>query len=129
MENPSGGKSALGLDANIAALLACIPVCAIGLIVSIIILVTDKTNKLPRFYAFQSLLMHGAFIILYFVAVILIMMAAAANVGILAMLGSLLWFVVIIGFLILFVICCIKAFQGSIFKLPVIGDMADKWSN
>lgn len=129
MDNMSGGKSALGLDANVAALLACIPICAIGLIVSIIILVTDKTNKLPRFYAFQSLLLHGAFIVLYFVAVIVIGMAAAANVGILAMLGSLLWFVVIIGFLILCVICCIKAFQGSIFKVPVLGDMADKWSN
>jgi uncharacterized membrane protein len=23
----------------------------------------------------------------------------------------------------------VKAYQGEIFKLPVIGDLADKWSN
>jgi uncharacterized membrane protein len=129
MDNMSGGKSALGLDANVAALLANIPICAIGLIFSIIILVTDKTNKLPRFYAFQSLLIHAAFIVLYIITVCVITFGAAANSSILTLLGSLLWFVVIIGFLIVFIICCVKAFQGSIFKLPVIGDMADGWSN
>lgn len=129
MENNSGGKSALGLDSNVAALLANIPICAIGLIVSIIILVTDKTNKLPRFYAFQSLLLHGLFIVLYIVAIVVVSAAAASGSGALTLLGSLLWFGVIIGFLIVFIICCIKAFQGSIFKLPVVGDMADKWSN
>ncbi len=127
--NMSGGKSALGLDANVAALLANIPICAIGLIFSIIILVTDKTNKLPRFYAFQSLLLHAVFIVLYIIAAALIGFAAAANSSIMGLLGSLLWFVVVIGILIVFVICCIKAFQGNIFKLPVIGDMADGWSN
>ena len=56
MENPSG-KSALGLDPNVAAGLAYLPICGINLIMSIIILVTDKTNKLARFHAFQSLLL------------------------------------------------------------------------
>ena len=34
-------------------------------------------------------------------------------------------FVVFIGL----VVCCIMAFMGKTFKVPVIGDMADKWSN
>ncbi|HEV7701206.1 MAG TPA: hypothetical protein VGO43_13325 [Pyrinomonadaceae bacterium] len=127
MEN--SGKSALGLDANVAAGLAYIPICAIGIIMSIIILVTDKTNKLARFHAFQSLLLCALWIVLYIVVIVIVGVAAAANSGIMTMLASLLWFVVIIGFLIAVIICCIQAFMGKMFKLPIIGDMADKWSN
>ena len=55
MEN--SGKSALGLDANVAAGLAYIPVCGINLIMSIIILVTDKTEdyNTRKLYAKGSL--------------------------------------------------------------------------
>ena len=35
----------------------------------------------------------------------------------------------ILGAFIGLVISCIKAFQGEIFKLPIIGNMADNWSN
>ncbi|MEO7539406.1 MAG: hypothetical protein ABIV21_05225 [Pyrinomonadaceae bacterium] len=127
MEN--SGKSALGLDANVAAGLAYLPVCGINLIMSIIIIATDKTNKLARFHAFQSLLLLGTGIILYIIAAMVIGVAAAANSSILVMLGSLLWFVVIIGMLGAIIFACIKAFMGQMFKLPVLGDMADKWSN
>ena len=129
MQNMSGGKSALGLDANVAALLAYIPFCFIGLIMSILIIVQDKTNKLARFHAFQSLLLHAVGIVLYVLVMVIYGAAAAANSGALAMLGLLLWLVVLLGLLIAIVFCCIKAFQGQIFKLPVIGNMADGWSN
>lgn len=127
MEN--SGKSALGLDPNVAAGLAYIPICLVGLIMSIIIIATDKTNKLARFHAFQSLLLMAISIVLYIVVGFIVGVAAAANSSALALLGSLLYFVVLIGILIAIVFCCIKAFTGQIFKLPVIGDMADKWSN
>jgi uncharacterized membrane protein len=127
MEN--SGKSALGLDANVAAGLAYIPVCAIGLIMSIIILVTDKTNKLARFHAFQSLLLLGVSIVLYIIVGLIVGVAAAADSGIMALLGSLLYFAVLIGILAALIFSCIKAFMGQIFKLPVIGNMADNWSN
>ena len=127
MEN--SGKSALGLDANVAAGLAYIPICAVGLIMSIIILVTDKTNKLARFHAFQSLLLMGTSIVLYLVVGFIVGIAAAADSGLLALLGTLLYFVVLIGILGAIIFSCIKAFMGQIFKLPVIGNMADNWSN
>jgi uncharacterized membrane protein len=129
MQNPSAGKSALGLDANVAAGLAYIPVCGLNLIMSIIILVTDKTNKLARFHAFQSLLLMAVSIVLYVVAIMIFGVAAAADSGILVMLGSLIWFVVVIGILGAVIFSCIKAFMGQIFKLPIIGNMADNWSN
>jgi uncharacterized membrane protein len=125
----NSGKSALGLDPNVAAGLAYIPICAVGLIMSIIIIVTDKTNKLARFHAFQSLLLAATWIVLYIAVVVVVGVAAAANSGALTLLATLLWFVVILGFLGAMIFCCIKAFMGQIVKLPIIGNLADNWSN
>lgn len=125
----NSGKSALGLDPNVAAGLAYIPICAVGLIMSIIIIVTDKTNKLARFHAFQSLLLAAVWIVTYIVVILIVGVAAAANSGALTLLATLLWFLVILGFLGAMIFCCIKAFMGQIVKLPIIGNLADNWSN
>lgn len=129
MQNPGDGKTALGLDANVGALLCYIPICAINLIYSIIVIVTDKTNKLPRFHAFQSLLLCVVGIVIGIVINIVGGVAAAANSTALALLVLLLSIVCGLGFLIAIIFAAVKAFQGQVFKLPIIGDMADKWSN
>ena len=127
MEN--SGKSALGLDTNVAAGLAYLPICAVNLIMSIIIIVTDKTNKLARFSAFQSLLLVGILIIGYVIGIVIVGAGVAANSGILSILGSLVY----IGTFLIFIVCtiigCIQGFKGKMFKLPIIGNMADNWSN
>ncbi len=127
MEN--SGKSALGLDTNVVAGLAYLPICAVNLIMSIIIIVTDKTNKLARFSAFQSLLLVGILIIGYVIGIVIVGAGVAANSGILSILGSLVY----IGTFLIFTVCtiigCIQGFMGKMFKLPIIGNMADNWSN
>jgi uncharacterized membrane protein len=128
MQNMSGDKTALGLDANVGAMLCYMPICAINLIYSIIVLVTEKNNKFVRFHAFQSLLLLGAYIV-GVIAVSIIGGILAQISGVVGGLFSLLAFVLIIAFLGLAIMGCIKAYQGADFKLPVIGDMADKWSN
>ena len=125
----NSGKSALGLDANVAAGLAYIPICLVGIVMSIIIIATDKTNKLARFHAFQSLLLMGLSIVLYIIVGVIVGVGAAADSGAIALLGSLLYFVVLLGILAAVVFCCIQAFMGKIFKLPIIGNLADNWSN
>ena len=134
MEN--SGKSAFGLDANVAAGLAYIPVCFCHLIVSIGIIATDKTNKLPRFHAFQSLLLSALIIVGYIVTFVLVMvivlLAAAINMPALSFLSFFVYIIFLLFALCAFVglvISCIKAFQGQIFKLPIIGNMADNCSN
>ena len=122
------GKTALGLDTNVGALLCYLPVCAISLIYSIIVLVTDKDNKNVRFHAFQSLLLTGAYVVLM-IGISVISGIASAAIGSAGGLIGLLVPVVALGFIILMVVGCIKGFQGGSFKLPIIGDMADKWSN
>ena len=125
----SDGKTALGLDGNVGALICYIPFCAIGLIYSIIVLVTDKTNKLPRFHALQSLLLNAAVFVVYMLVMIVGVMAATANSTILGLMATGLYLAVFLGAIGAIIFCCIKAFQGQLFKLPVIGDLADKWSN
>jgi uncharacterized membrane protein len=96
------------------------------------VIVTDKVNKLARFHAFQSLLLIAANLIIllpgYFIAGILL----AMNSSITSILGGLIMLVVALlglGIFVFFVISAIKAFQGQIYKVPVIGNFADNWSN
>ncbi len=44
-------------------------------------------------------------------------------------LGGLLYTLAALTMLAAVIFASIKAFQGQTFKLPVIGDLADKWSN
>jgi uncharacterized membrane protein len=125
----NSGKSALGLDTNVAAGLAYLPICMVGLIVSIIIIATDKTNKTARFAAFQSLLLHATLIVGYVLTMIVAVMGAAANSVIISMFSLVVWLIFIIVPFVAMLVCCIMAFMGKEFRLPVIGNMADNWSN
>lgn len=130
MQNMNG-KTALGLDANVGALICYVGnlICALGLIYSIIVLVQDKTNKLARFHAFQSILLTVLAFVLYLGAAMIFGVGMAANSSLITMLGSLLYAVIGLALLGAVIFSAIKAYGGEIFKLPIIGDMADKWSN
>ncbi len=130
MQNPSGGKTALGLDTNVGALLCYLPVCLISVIYSIIVLVTDKENRFMRFHAFQSLLLSG----IYLVVIIGLQIFSAIVVGVtqsgaLAGLVGLIVLVAVVAFLGAMIYGMIKGYQGEQFKFPVVGDMAEKWAN
>jgi uncharacterized membrane protein len=126
----SGGKTALGLDENLGGALSYINICLpIGLVLSIIILVMEKTNKTVRFHALQSLLLLGIVIILsvvvgIFVGIVGAVTGSAALTGILSMLT---W-VVVLGYYVVAVILAVKAYGNSKMSLPVIGGMAEKWA-
>lgn len=134
----SGGKTALGLDANVGAMLCylanLIPcVVPLGLIYSIMVVVQDKTNKLTRFHAFQSIFLAIASIPL----VIIYFIGFGIAIAIDSVLGFpltifIVWLIVMLfglAILVGVVISAVKGFQGQIFKLPIIGNLADKYSN
>ena len=134
MQNMSGGKTALGLDNNIGALICYIGnlVCALGLIYSIVVLVTDKTNKLPRFHAMQSILLTVVNLIILLPGYLIATAFFLMNSTITSILGTLLWLVIAvvgIGLFVLMIISAIKAYNGELYKIPFIGNFADKWSN
>ncbi|HEX8194685.1 MAG TPA: DUF4870 domain-containing protein [Pyrinomonadaceae bacterium] len=129
------GKTALGLDANVGALICYLGnlVCALGLIYSIVVIVTDKTNKLTRFHAFQSVLLTVAGIVigipLYIIMFVGIFIDAQIGAPLLTMIMSLVLMIFGLAMFVLTVLAAIKAFQGQIYKVPLIGNLADKYSN
>ncbi|MFL6374465.1 MAG: hypothetical protein ACJ73D_07360 [Pyrinomonadaceae bacterium] len=125
----NSGKSALGLDTNVAAGLAYLPVCGLGLIMSIIIIATDKTNKVARFAAFQSILLWATLIIGYVLTIIVAVVGAAAQSTIISLFSLVVWLIFIIVPILALLIGCIMGFMGKELKLPVVGGMADNWSN
>ena len=125
----SGGKTALGLDTNVGALLCYLPVCLISLVYSIIVLVTEKDNRFMRFHAFQSLIISAIYLVVMIaLQVVGAGIAIAANSAILSGLFGLLSLVVVVGFIAAMIFGCIKGYQGQKFKFPVVGDMAEKWA-
>ena len=94
------GKSALGLDGNLAAALGY----PIG-IIAIISLIMEKENRFVKFHALQSILLHVAFIVVaivvWILGFILLIAGAAASAatnsgaagGLVGMLFGLIWLV------------------------------------
>jgi len=126
-----GGKTSLGLDSNIGAMLCYIGniICCAGVILSVIFLVTEKENRFVKFHALQNLfLLAASFVIGMIIAVLGIVLRVVFGM---ADLGFFAWLIIIgLRFLILFVflviwlIVGIKAYGGQWYKLPFIGDLA-----
>ena len=104
------GKTSLGMQANMAALLSYL----LGFITGIIFYIVEKENKFVRFHAMQSMITFGALFVLQIV------------LGFIPVIGWILMPLVSIASLILWIILMIKAYQGEKFKLPIAGDIAEK---
>jgi uncharacterized membrane protein len=135
MQNPPPapvGKSSTGLDENIAALLAYV----FGWISGLIFFLIEKDSKLVRFHAMQSLLFNVGvgvlcFIlwIIFFVIYFIANQVASAMGSVIGLLGMLLWLVLGVCILAAWILCLVRAYQGQYFKLPVIGNLAEKFAN
>ena len=128
-----GGKTSLGLDSNVGAMLCYIGniICCAGVILSIIFLVTEKENRFVKFHALQNLfLLAASFVIGMIVAVLGIVLRVVfgmADLGFIAWLLIIgLRFLILFIFLVIWIIAGIKAYGGQWYKLPFIGEFA--WS-
>lgn len=130
---PPGKTSVLGLNHNLAALLCYIPGCCcfINVIAAIIWLATEpKSSRLVRFHALQGLLLFAARFVLSIIFAIFgvgvrLSPSDIASVGASSVL-SLVDIIISVGYLVLSIIGMVKAYQGEIWKIPVIGDIAEK---
>jgi uncharacterized membrane protein len=107
---PEQIKTSSGMDQNIAGLLCYVA----GWITGLIFFLIEKENRFVRFHAMQSIITFGGLTVLS----IALGMIPFINVVLLPILGILQ--------LILWIVLMVKAYQGQLFKLPVIGDMAEK---
>ena len=122
---PGAGASATsgstGLPSNVAAALACIP-----LIGGIIFYVLEKRDAFVRFYAMQSIIFGGAWIIFSIIWNILYFVLAHIPVlgWFFALILWLAWAICNIGAVIIWVIAMIKALSGVRWDIPYIGPIA-----
>jgi len=109
-----------GLSDNMAGALAYVTI-----IPAIVFLVLDPYNKkrFIRFHSFQCIFFAVAWTVLW------ILLAFIGHIPFLGWATILLWPLISLAGLIIWILLVVKAYQGQTFKLPVIGDMAEKQAN
>ncbi len=112
---PAPAAAATGMTSNVAAMLCYLPFA--GWIISIIFLCIEpqKNDRFVRFAAFQAIFITVAMFVLWWVfwyALPLVLLPLS-------------W-LVRLGILVLQVFLMFKAYNNEKFKVPVIGDMAEK---
>jgi uncharacterized membrane protein len=111
---------ATGMADNVAGMLAYFTI-----IPAIIFLVMEPYNKnrFIRFHAFQCLFFAVAWTALW------IALSIFAHIPFLGWLSILIWPLILLAGFIVWIILVIKANQGQMYKLPFIGDLAEKQAN
>ena len=100
-------KTSTGLAENVAGLLCYV----LGWVSGIVFILIEQENKFVRFHAMQSIIVFGALNI---------------AIGILFWIPFIGWLIPVLGF-ILWIVLMVKAYQGTRYKLPWSGNLAEKW--
>lgn len=129
--SPTGKTKVLNMDYNVAALLSYLPICCVNVITSIIWIASEpRENRFLRFHALQSLMLTGVAIVVLIVFTFLGVGMAFAPSGAAGAAGSglisLVYWLILLILLVVHIIAMVKAYQGQFWKLPVIGDLAEK---
>ncbi len=114
-------KTSLGLEENIEGALCYL----LGWLTGIIFYIIEKDNKFVRFHAKQSMLVFFPLWILSFIFGGGFLFWGGFFWGawaFLVVIGWLIWIVIFI----LWIILMIKAYQGETYKLPIVGDIAER---
>ncbi|MGE0875520.1 MAG: DUF4870 domain-containing protein [Burkholderiales bacterium] len=107
---PATSKTSTGLQPNVAGLLCYLA----GWITGLVFFLIEKENRFVRFHAMQSLITFGGLTALFIA------------LGFIPLIGWLLIPILGLVQLVLWILLMVKAYQGEHFKLPVIGELAEK---
>lgn len=105
-------KTSLGLQENIEALLCYLLTWITGLI----FLLIEKKSRFVKFHAMQSLI---TFLALTVISLLL---------GWIPVFGLIISGLIGLFSLVLWIVLMFKAYQGENYKLPVVGEIAEKYS-
>lgn len=86
----------------------------LGFITGIVLLLVEKKSSFVRFHAMQSTVLFGGLFVVNI------------GLGFIPLLGWLVSFVLSMGAFILWLLLMWKAFNGEKYKLPYVGDFAEK---
>lgn len=113
----AAAPAAAGLADNVAGALAYVTI-----IPAILFLVLEPFNKkrFVRFHSFQCIFFAIAWTVLW------IGLSFIGHIPFLGWATLLLWPLIGLAGFVIWLILVVKAYQGQMFKLPVIGDMAEQ---
>jgi uncharacterized membrane protein len=125
INEPEVNASSTGLPSNLAAAIACIPLVG-GLVFYII----EKRDGFVRFYAMQSIIFGGAWVLFNIVSAIVraVFWAIPGIGGILVFFWAVIAAIVHLAFLVIMIIAIIKAFTNVRWDIPYVGPIARKQS-
>jgi uncharacterized membrane protein len=120
---PGATTQTLNLDFRIASAVGYF----IGILAVIFLIAEPKQHRFVRFHALQGLLTWVLFIVANIVLTIISVIASMISglLGTLVSLGSLLVF---LGTFVLVIMAAVKAYGGAAWKIPVVGNLAAKYS-
>lgn len=124
-EKPVPGSS--GLTPNIASLLCYLLMflsCGFP-VAGIVFVVIEKQEPVVRFHAWQSIFL-GAVAWIVLMALWFLGELAGRIVGLFGTFFDLIRAVVALGFLSIWIICLIKAYQAEAWRIPFLGEYAAK---
>jgi uncharacterized membrane protein len=121
MAESVGKKTSMGLDENVEGALCYV----LGFVTGIVFLVMEKDSKFVKFHAWQSILIFFTLWILNMI--ISALLGAILPWSMFGLVTGLVSLVSLVG-LIIWIVLILKAYQGEKYKLPVIGDIAEKQS-
>jgi uncharacterized membrane protein len=111
-------KSSTGLDSNIGGLLSYV----LGWITGLILFLIEEKDEFVRFHAMQSIIFFGA------ITVVMIVFGILELIPYIGILFVILTSLVGLFAFVMWIILMVKAYQGERFKLPIAGDLAEKYS-
>jgi uncharacterized membrane protein len=116
---PNASGSSMNMSQNTAAGLSYL----FGWITGLIFFLVEKQNRFVRFHAMQSILFFGGLTVLEIAinivsSFVYVPFFFTCVLGLIGLLGFVGWIVLMVN-----------GFQGKYFKLPVIGDYAEKYAN
>jgi uncharacterized membrane protein len=103
-------KSSTGMEENVAGLLCYLA----GFITGIVFYVLEKESKFVKFHAMQSMIAFGGMFVLNIV------------LSMIPIVGWALALIINLVMIAVWIVCMIKAYQGQFFKLPVLGEIAER---
>ena len=106
-------KTSTGLQENVAGLLCYV----LGWVSGLAFFLIETENKFVRFHAMQSIIVFGILNIIWVPLQFIPFLALFIG-----------WLVGGLGF-VLWIVLMVKAYQGTMYKLPLAGDLAEKWSS
>ena len=111
-------KTSTGLPANVAGLLCYV----LGWVSGLVFILIEQENKFVRYHARQSIITFGS------ITVVQIVLSILGLIPFIGVIFGILNLIIVLLCLALWIVLMVKAYQGTTYKLPWAGNLAEKWT-